>query len=120
MIQHFVKGMIFEILKPSQFAMFIIFVVSYLKTLLIPFNEMVNKFLDQMQPLANGSTIVPMKVHFGEFTQDVISKVCQLRLLSFLLAKQHTSLTCIVVSQLTNFFRLHLVQTSPNNGKIRI
>ena len=36
---------------------------------------MVEKFLDQMQPLANGSTIVPMKVHFGEFTQDVISKV---------------------------------------------
>jgi hypothetical protein len=57
----------------------IIFVVSYLKTLLIPFNEMVEKFLDQMQPLASGSTIVPMKVHFGEFTQDVISKVSQHR-----------------------------------------
>ena len=88
MIQHFVKGMIFEILlKPSQLAMLIyniIFVVSYLKTLLIPFNEMVEKFLDRMQPLANGSTIVPMKVHFGEFTQDVISKVRQLQLLSLI------------------------------------
>lgn len=51
--------------------------VSYLKTLLKPFNEMVEKFLDQIQPLANGSTTVPMKVHFGEFTQDVISKVRQ-------------------------------------------
>ena len=49
--------------------------VSYLKTLLIPFNEMVEKFLGQIQPLADGSTTVPMKVHFGEFTQDVISKV---------------------------------------------
>ena len=49
--------------------------VSYLKTLLIPFNEIVKNFLDQIQPLADGSTTVPMKVHFGEFTQDVISKV---------------------------------------------
>ena len=49
--------------------------VSYLKTLLIPFNEMVQNFLDQMQPLANGSTIVPMKVHFEELTKDVISQV---------------------------------------------
>ena len=38
---------------------------------------MVKKFFDQIQPLADGSTIVPMKVHFGEFTQDVISKVRQ-------------------------------------------
>ena len=48
---------------------------SYLKTLLTPFNEILTKFLDQLKPLAGGSTIVPMKVHFGEFTQDVISKV---------------------------------------------
>ena len=52
-----------------------VFMVSYLKTLLIPFNEMVQNFLDQMQPLANGSTIVPMKVHFEELTKDVISQV---------------------------------------------
>ena len=57
--------------------------VSYLKTLLVPFNEMVKKFLDQLQPLANGSTTVPMKVHFGEFTQDVISKVRQAILIGF-------------------------------------
>ena len=36
---------------------------------------MVKKFLDQIQPLADGNKTVPMKVHFGEFTQDVISKV---------------------------------------------
>ena len=61
---------------------------------------MVERFLDQMQPLANGSIIVPMKVHFGEFTQDVISKVRQLRLLSLLLANQQTSLGC-------TWYRLH-------------
>ena len=53
----------------------IIYYYSYLKTLLVPFNEMVKKFLDQIQPLADGTTTVPMHVHFGEFTQDVISKV---------------------------------------------
>ena len=52
-----------------------VFVGSYLKTLLTPFNQMVKKFLDQIQPLADGNKTVPMKVHFGEFTQDVISKV---------------------------------------------
>ena len=36
---------------------------------------MVKKFLDQLEPLADGTAEVPMKVHFGEFTEDVISKV---------------------------------------------
>ena len=48
---------------------------SYLKTLLIPFNEMVKTFLDWIKPLADGNTTIPMKVRLGEFTQDVISKV---------------------------------------------
>ena len=48
---------------------------SYLKTLLDPFNEMVEKFLDNIKPLADGKTVVPMKRHFGEFTMNVISKV---------------------------------------------
>ena len=68
--------------------------VSYLKTLLIPFNEMVEKFLGQIQPLADGSTTVPMKIQFGEFIQDVISKVSQASYMYFLaslplVAKQH-------------------------------
>lgn len=52
----------------------VILLLSYLKTLLDPFNDMVNKFLDQIKPLADGTT-VPMKRHFGEFTLSVISKV---------------------------------------------
>lgn len=48
---------------------------SYLKLLLKPFNEMVEKFLEQIKHLADGKTEVPMKVHFGELTQNVISKV---------------------------------------------
>ena len=77
MIQHFVKGICMMFDKKPCLPCSCLFMVSYLKTLLIPFNEMVKKFLDQIQPLADGSTAVPMKVHFGEFTQDVISKVRQ-------------------------------------------
>ena len=64
-------------MKPCNFCSYLYLYCghSYLKTLLIPFNEMVEKFLDQIQPLADGSTTVPIMVHFGEFTQDVISKV---------------------------------------------
>ena len=36
---------------------------------------MVKKFLDQLEPLADGAAEVLMKVHFGELTEDVISKV---------------------------------------------
>ena len=48
---------------------------SYLKTLLKPFNEITNEFLDELKPLADGETKVPMKTHLGEFSLDVISKV---------------------------------------------
>ena len=48
---------------------------SYLKTLLTPFNEMADRFLEQIKPLADGATLVPMKRHFGELTMDAISKV---------------------------------------------
>lgn len=48
---------------------------SYLKTLLKPFNEIANEFLDKLKPLADGETKVPMKTHLGEFSLDVISKV---------------------------------------------
>ena len=48
---------------------------SYLKTLLKPFNEITNEFLEKLKPLADGDTKVPMKVHLGEFSLDVISKV---------------------------------------------
>ena len=43
--------------------------------LLKPFNEIVVKFLEQIKPLADGKTEVLMKVHFGEMTLNVISKV---------------------------------------------
>lgn len=48
---------------------------SYLKTLLGPFNEIVNKYVNKLKPLADGTTIVPMKIHFGELALEVISKV---------------------------------------------
>ena len=56
-------------------------ICSYLKTLLEPFNEIVSKFLDQIKPLTDEATAVPMKVHFGELTHDVISKVSTLHLI---------------------------------------
>ena len=50
--------------------------VSYLKTLLEPFNEITTNFLDKLRPLADGVLMVPMKWHFGELTLDTINKVC--------------------------------------------
>ena len=43
--------------------------------LLEPFNEITASFLDQLKPLADGVSMVPMKLHFGELTLDAISKV---------------------------------------------
>ena len=48
---------------------------SYLKTLLVSFNEETNKFIEQLKPLTDGVTSVPMKAHFGDFVLNVISKV---------------------------------------------
>ena len=48
---------------------------SYLKTLLEPFNAIANRFIDNLEPLADGNTDVPMKTKFGEFTLEIISKV---------------------------------------------
>lgn len=42
--------------------------------MLEPFNEMVNKFLDRIKPMADGATAVLMNVHFKELALDVISK----------------------------------------------
>jgi hypothetical protein len=53
----------------------ICFLISHLKTLLVPFNEVTSKFIEQLKPLADGATRVPMKLRFGECTLDVISKV---------------------------------------------
>ena len=52
-----------------------VYLCSYLKALLVPFNEMTNKFLMQLKPLADGVSKVPMKLRLGEFTLSVISKV---------------------------------------------
>ena len=41
----------------------------------MPFSEIVSKFIDQLKPLADGKSEIPMKVKFGEFTLDVISQV---------------------------------------------
>ena len=51
--------------------------LSYLKTLIGPFNKMVNAFLDQIKPLADGEKSVPMKRHFGELALNIVSKVGQ-------------------------------------------
>lgn len=51
------------------------FTSSHLKTLLDPFNEIANEFIDKLKLLADGKTTVPMKLKFSEFTLKVISKV---------------------------------------------
>ena len=48
---------------------------SYLRTLLGPFNEEANKFIEQLKPLADGVAKVPMKVCFVDYLLNVISKV---------------------------------------------
>ena len=48
---------------------------SYLKTLLEPFNEKASKFIENLHPVADGKTEVPMKTHFADFTLETISKV---------------------------------------------
>ena len=55
-----------------------LFSFSFLKTLLAPFNEETNKFIEQLKPLADGATEVPMKLHFGDFVLNVISKVIKI------------------------------------------
>ena len=48
---------------------------SYLNTLLVPINAVTTKLIEELKPLADGVTKVPMKLRFGDFTNDVISKV---------------------------------------------
>eukprot|EP00731_Ephydatia_muelleri_P008149 Em0004g487a len=48
---------------------------GYLKTLVPMFEKCVNKLLDQLRPLADGRTEVPMKKHLSDAATDVISKV---------------------------------------------
>lgn len=48
---------------------------SHLKTLLEPLNELVDRLVDKLKILADGTTSVPMRLQFGEFTLNVISKV---------------------------------------------
>ena len=50
-------------------------IFSYLKTLLEPLNEIVDTLIDKLNTLADGTTSVPMRLQFGEFTLNVISKV---------------------------------------------
>lgn len=53
----------------------VILVSSYLKTLTATFNEMTNTTLDEMKPLADGTTVVPLKKYIMQLMQDIISKV---------------------------------------------
>ena len=39
---------------------------------------MATKLIEELKPLADGVTKVPMKLRFGDFTNDVISKVLNL------------------------------------------
>lgn len=48
---------------------------SYLQTLLEPFNEKANEFINNLRPMADGKTRVPMKTQFGTYTLETISKV---------------------------------------------
>lgn len=48
---------------------------SYLRTLLGPLNELADRLVEKLKALADGTTSVPMRLQFGEFTLNVISKV---------------------------------------------
>ena len=48
---------------------------SHLNTLLVPINAVTSQLIEQLKPLADGVTKVPMKLHFGNFTTDAISKI---------------------------------------------
>lgn len=63
--------------KISAFIHCFVFILlcSYLKSLLEPFNAIADRFIENLVPLADGKTDVPMKIKFGEFTLEVISKV---------------------------------------------
>ena len=52
-----------------------VLVCSYLQTLLEPFNEKANEFINNLRPMADGKTRVPMKTQFGTYTLETISKV---------------------------------------------
>ena len=43
--------------------------------MLEPFNEMASKFIEDLRPNAKEVDTIPMKIKFGEFTLNVISKV---------------------------------------------
>ena len=49
-----------------------------MKSLIPMFGEFVDTFLNQLRPLADGKTKVPMIQHFSIATVDVISKVIKL------------------------------------------
>lgn len=53
---------------------------SHLKTLLEPLSELANKLVDKLKLLADGTTSVPMRLQFGEYTLNVISKVCKVQM----------------------------------------
>ncbi len=61
---------------------------SYLKTLLGTFNEMTNATIEELVPVADGKTVIPLKKYISKLATDIISKVML----------QHRGLTLQVVN----------------------
>ena len=67
--------------EPSFFSVHVLLLTlfalySYLKGLIPGFNKCVDKFLQKLDPLADGKTRVPLVARFSEVSLDVLSKVC--------------------------------------------
>lgn len=65
----------YETWKPKRKLYDSSFNKSYLKTLVEPLNSLVDHFLEELKPLADGKTEVLMSDHVRDFTLGVVSKV---------------------------------------------
>jgi len=54
---------------------------SYLKTLVKTFSEITNNTINEMKPLADGKTEVPLKKYMLQLAMNILNKVCELLLL---------------------------------------
>ncbi len=50
-------------------------ICRYLKTLEGTFNEIVTSMLEELKPMADGETLIPIKKYINNFALNVISKV---------------------------------------------
>ena len=51
------------------------YIYSYLKTLVSTFNATITSVIDELRPLADGKTVVPLKKYIHNITLEIISKV---------------------------------------------